>query len=506
MDSRIGPRPATRVVWSAIQIGIATLLALGLAGCASVPRTGSNELAEIEQAMSSHIRVLASDEFGGRRPGTDGEQRTLSYLRSEFEAIGLESGTNDPANPWLAPVELVRTAATDNRIEFVKDGKRIALRSDEAFATTNLRRSLLDYAPLLFAGQSVGVRAPDELVGQVVVLLGADAKVAREREAAFDAGAAAVMQLVDGPEIVSMIRDTRSTERFRLAEETRDELTVYVTEEAFARIVGDVFFAALAAVTTADEAFVGQQLDITARIEANSQARSIRSNNLIAKLPGTKPRSGAIVLMGHWDHFGQCGQSGIEAADSLCNGAVDNASGLALMIELAKRLKAGGPYDRDIYFLATTAEEWGLLGAKAFLAEPPLPLDEIVMTFNFDSVAIAPRGTRVAFVGQGYTDIDDRVLDAIARSGRELGSQITADSFLQRQDSWAFLEAGVPALALTSGLGEETLLGRFLEERYHQASDNPDELTLGGAAEDLLLHEDLIAELASVALYPGPAE
>ena len=242
----------------------------------------------------------------------------------------------------------------------------------------------------------------------------------------------------------------------------------------------------------------------TARIEATSQVRSLTSHNLIAKIPGRNPRNGSLIMMGHWDHFGICEETASD--DRICNGAVDNASGLASMIELSKRLIANGPHDRDIYFLATTAEEWGLLGAKAFIARPALPPDEIVMTFNFDSVAIAKAGTPVAFVGQGYTNIDSMVLEAIARSGRKMGSQIVADSFLKRQDSWAFLEAGVPALALTSGLGDETQLEQFFSGRYHQASDNPGELEFGGAIEDLLLHEDLITQLASVAGYPAVAD
>lgn len=505
MDRRVGAEFGPQGPGGAFRIGLLALLALALSGCATVPalNISNSEFSDLERAMTAHIDVLASDEFGGRRPGTQGERLTLAYIQNELEAAGLESGTNDPANPWLAPVELVRSQSVSDRLEFIKDGQRIALASDEAFASTNLRRSLLEYAPLVFAGKSGAAPTPDEYVGQVVILLGADGSTVREREAAFEAGAAAVMQLVDEVELLTSIREARSEERFRLAEETRDDLTVFVTKEAFGRIVGEEKLASLIEQSGARD-FAAVPLDVTARIEATSQARSVTSHNLIGRLHGTQPQSGAIILMGHWDHFGTCGEDG--ANDRICNGAVDNASGIALMIELAQRLKARGPFERDIYFLATTAEEWGLLGAKAFIAQPPLPLDEIVMTFNFDTVAIARRGTPVAFVGQGYTPLDDRVLAAIERNGRTMGSQITASQFLKRQDSWAFLEAGVPALALTSGLGDDIQLEIYLQSRYHQSSDNPSDLELGGAIEDLLLHEDLVTELASVARYPTSAD
>ena len=100
--------------------------------------------------------------------------------------------------------------------------------------------------------------------------------------------------------------------------------------------------------------------------------------------------------MSHWDHLGVCREDG--ELDRICNGAVDNASGMALVIELARRLAADGPFDRDIYVLGTTSEELGLLGAKAFVEAPSVPLDSIIAGFNFDTVAIAHNGQKLGFL------------------------------------------------------------------------------------------------------------
>jgi Zn-dependent M28 family amino/carboxypeptidase len=210
-----------------------------------------------------------------------------------------------------------------------------------------------------------------------------------------------------------------------------------------------------------------------------------------------------VLLLGHWDHLGECAPPG--AADRICNGAADNASGIAAMLELARRLKGGPPMGRDIYVLATTAEEAGLLGARAFVRDSPVPLASIVAAFNFDMVALAPAGSPLGFIGRGETPLDGVILDQIARSGRMIGDQALADSFLRRQDGWALLQGGVPTVLLSSTYGDRAVLDPFLGSRYHRTSDEAGTLELGGAIEDLLLHEALIRQIADPARYQPPA-
>jgi len=176
------------------------------------------------------------------------------------------------------------------------------------------------------------------------------------------------------------------------------------------------------------------------------------------------------------------------------------------MLELARRLKAGGPLGRDIYVLATTAEEGGLLGARAFAKAAPLPLGSIIAAFNFDMVAIATEASPVGFIGRGQTLLDQVILDYLARSGRELGEQDLADSFIQRHDGWALQQNGVPAVLLSSSYGSRAILRPFLDSRYHRPSDDTAQIELGGAIDDLLLHEGLIRLLADPARYQPVAD
>ena len=250
-----------------------------------------------------------------------------------------------------------------------------------------------------------------------------------------------------------------------------------------------------------EDNFVPQPLDVTASLEATSTRREFTSYNVIGMLRGQVPQSGAVLLLAHWDHFGECGEEADE--DRICNGAVDNASGIAVMLELARRLAGNGPHDRDIYVLATSAEEAGLLGARAFVAEPALPLESIVAAFNFDTVAVAPAGSPVGFVGEGRTPLDNLVLEIMAQGERELGNREYAESFVRRQDGWALLEEGVPAVMLSTAFSSEIVLGPYLSSDYHRATDEVDKVELGGAIDDLLLHEELVRRMADTSIYPA---
>jgi hypothetical protein len=233
----------------------------------------------------------------------------------------------------------------------------------------------------------------------------------------------------------------------------------------------------------------------------NDPARTpIRANNVIGRIAGSDGAGEAIVFLAHLDHVGLCRPPG--AADRTCNGAVDNASGVASLIEIARALAHGPRPRRDILFVATAAEELGLVGARAFAADPPVPLARIVAALNLDTVAVAPRGAPVTIVGRGRTGLD-RLVDATARGlGRRVDPGFGADRLVKRQDGWALLQQGVPAIMVGGAYGPA--LERFFASRYHQPEDEADRgLQLGGAAEDVLLHVALGAALADPARYPS---
>ena len=174
------------------------------------------------------------------------------------------------------------------------------------------------------------------------------------------------------------------------------------------------------------------------------------------------------------------------------NGAIDNASGVAALTEVARALAKGPPLERDVYFLSTTGEEVGLLGAHAFAENPPVPLDGIVAAFNIDSVAIAPAGTPFAIVGKGMTGLDEDIAKVARRAHFDLLDSEDANEFVRRQDGWALLQHDIPAVMVTTAYGDISRMRAFYESDYHRPSDDLTHgLELGGEVEDVLLLTDL---------------
>lgn len=226
------------------------------------------------------------------------------------------------------------------------------------------------------------------------------------------------------------------------------------------------------------------------------------SQNVIGRIAGTDPAAGAVVVTAHWDHLGICRSEG--AADRICNGAVDNASGVAELIELGRLLVAGPRMARTILLIATTGEERGLLGSKAFVRDPVVPLASIVAAINFDCVAVAPRDEPIGVIGRGKTVLDP-LIDAVAReAGRAVDDDRGANGYLSRQDGWSFLKAGIPAVMAGSAFGDLGPLHRFMDKRYHRPSDqDASALELGGAAQDGAFLAAFVRALADPVRFPG---
>ncbi len=455
---------------------------------------------EIEAALARHIGILASDAFEGRRPGTPGEARTLSYLARQWQAIRLQSGTNDPANPWFAPVRLNLARPQSSTAVFRRDGRYVSVGEDEVRIFTSGTRGLTSDAPVLFVGEEGEISAK-ALAGRVAVML-ADASGSLERrQSLFDAGAAAVLSVVADAAALARVAELRNEGEYRLDGIGEDRLDGFITAAAMARIVGAEKWRRWQSAAAGSPDFRPQQTGATVTLEAVSAPADVLTHNLVARLPGRNPAKGAVLVLAHWDHFGICAPQ--SPNDRICNGAIDNASGLAVMTELARRLAAGPVLDRDIYFLATTAEEWGLLGAKAFLRDPPVPLDSIVAAFNLDTVAGAPRDARVAVIGRGLTPLDDAIAGLIAGAGRQRGDDEFASRYLRRQDGWALLQGGVPTLMVTSAFADPATLRDYTAEDYHRPTDEAENLELGGAVQDLLLHEAMVRHFGDSDHWPA---
>lgn len=491
---------------------LAVLLAsLALAACAPRPPAATITPAlreEIAARMRADVEELARDERMGRRPGTPGGRGTFPWIEKRMIEVGLESGTGDPGSSWRQPVDLLTIAPEISRLTLGQGRSRTVVPESDAVVYTPRRRALAvggpgTGAPVVFVGYGDGSVLGDRLAGAVAVMLADPGRDTARREALFSQNATAVLTVLPDEDALAELRRREDVPKLILAADEQDHLAAYITDRAFAKAVGAKRWQKLKADVGKDGAnFAPLELNLALSIDATSERREFTSQNVIGKLPGTTPSAGAVLVLAHWDHIGECGAPG--DADRICNGAADNASGIAMLLELARRLKAGPQLARDVYFLATTAEEPGLLGIRTFIETPPLALDSIVAAFNLDMMAVAPAGSPVGVIGGGRdTALDTVIADAVTKSGRRIGDQDLADSFLKRQDGWALSQIGVPTVLMSSTYGARAILDPFLAARYHKPSDEAAAVEYGGAVDDLLLHEAVIRQIADPARYPA---
>jgi len=467
---------------------VAALLALALLPVSAYAAAAPKRDLALESSLLAEIKVLASDEFAGREPGTDGEAKTLRYLGQQWFDAGLVSGTNDPGHPWFSPVKLVAREPAGSAAVFSHKGRRILVPRDAVLMLTSGQRALVENAPLLFVGKASNADqlARSELAGRVVVLLDAGERDSDRQNALLKSGASAVLTVLDDGRTLSQVAARRRRSGYALASDALGgDLEGFIDPVVFDRLANaaGTSLAALQA-AAAEPVFVPRALDLAATLEATTRETTIRTHNLIGKLEGRRPDQGAVLFMAHWDHFGQCAEP--PAEHLICNGAIDNASGVAALTEIARRLSRMPQADRDIYFVATTSEELGLLGAEAFAENPPLPLKQVVAAFNIDTVAIAPPGGPFAIVGRGMTRLDPQIMAAAKAYRRKIVPGDEANTYIKRQDGWALLQHDVPAVMVTTAYGDLKRLEAFFDSDYHRPTDvvKPG-MELGGAADDV---------------------
>lgn len=488
--------------WSTISRTIAALLA-AIWLCAPLAAAKPKRDLALEAQLRAHIAELASDAYEGREPGTDGEALTLRYLGKQWFDIGLISGTNNPGNAWFAPVSLIGREPDSSRASFTRKGRRVYVPTEAVKVFTAGKRGLVEPSPVLFVGEGTTVPPRAELGGRIALLLDGGRDDSDRQAALLAGGATAVMTVLDGERSLENIAARRQRATYALASESpSDDVEAFITTEGLTRaLAGTGQSLASLKAAVAEPGFVPRLLDLSATFEATSRETLIKTYNLLGKIPGRRPDGGSVLLLAHWDHFGKCAEA--PSDDLICNGAVDNASGVAVLTEIARRLAKGPPMDRDVYFLASTAEELGLLGVRAFAENPPVPLKQIVAAFNIDSVAIAPAGSPLAIVGKGLTPLDPQIAVVAKAQKRKLVEGDPAASYVRRQDGWALLQHDVPAVMVTSAWSDPVKIETFMEGDYHRPSDQlRPEIELGGAAEDVAFHLALVRWFATPKRVP----
>ena len=475
----------------------------------------------------AHVRTLASDEFAGRAPGSNGEEKTVEYLTAQFQRMGLKPGNGDS---YLQTVDMVETTADESTtLELDVNGtpRSLAFGTEMMIGTrTGQPQVDINGSELVFVGY--GVNAPElgwndydgiDVKGKTVVMFvndpGFHSKDAElfegnrmtyygrwtyKYEEAARQGAAAALIIHDDAGASygwDVVKNSWSGPQFDLAvkddPEPRLPAQGWITGDVARDLLGDLGHDLDDLYAAANKpGFKAIPLDASLSLSLKSTTSQKSSPNLVAMLPGTTRPDETIVYMGHWDHLGQHEGEG----DTIYNGAVDNATGIAGILEIAEAFVHQNPKpERSIMLLAVTLEESGLLGSKYYVANPTVPLDKTVAVINLDAMSVAGPSRDFTVVGMGNSELEDLLKTQADAQQRVLREESSPQSgFYFRSDHFNFAKAGVPALYAKGGdeLADggmeagQAAQADYRDHRYHQPGDEYDESwNLEGAVQDL---------------------
>jgi Zn-dependent M28 family amino/carboxypeptidase len=504
------------------------------------------------QRLSAIVRTLSSDAFEGRGPATAGEKKTVDYIVSQMKAIGLQPGGDmkDGKRTWTQPVPLLRASikgtpqlslnaggASQALVQGEQIAVRAAMNGDKAVSIQN--------APLVFLGY--GVNAPErnwndfagvDLKGKVGVVLindpdfetgqgdfGGKAMTYYGRwtykyEEAARQGLAGLL-IVHETDPASYgwntVKNSNTNTMFDVVRD--DPKASHPALEAWIQrdVAVDLFkrsgldFDALKKQAQARGFKPVPLKDATFSAKYDVDSEVITSQNVVGRLVGKKRPDETVIYSGHWDHLG-VGQPDAKG-DRIYNGAVDNATGIASLLELGRAFAKAPRTDRSVVFLAVTAEEKGLLGSEYYASKPVYPLGKTVGVINMD--ALDPHGLSKNFTTSGSAKVD--LLDELTATAKKWGLSYSADPHPEaghffRSDHFPFAKRGVPAISYGSGndwvqggvAAAEAEQAKYTAERYHQPADQWEaSWTFKGMARDLQMLYSLGRDLANSDRWPN---
>jgi Zn-dependent M28 family amino/carboxypeptidase len=501
--------------------------------------------------LLAHIKILASDEFEGRAPGSKGEELSIKYIADQFKAIGLIPGNPDGTYFQEIPLAGIKSSPTAS---FVVGEQTTTLNYPDDYVASSARLQdeiKVDNSDIVFVGY--GIVAPEygwndykdvDVRGKTLLMLINDPPIPDRKNpgklddkmfggramtyygrwtykyeiAAKKAAAAAVIIHETEPAAYpySVVRTSWSKENFELdtpdknagAVPVRSWITLDVAKKLLADC-GQDFEALKKSALSKD--FRPVALKAKANFDIKQQVRTFKSHNVIAKLEGSDPKlkDEYVLFSAHWDHLGKHSEL---SGDQIFNGAVDNASGVAAVISLGQAFTKVNPSPkRSLLFLATTAEEAGLLGAQYYALHPLYPLTKTLADINIDSMNVWGKTRDVEDTSFGMSTLDDALAKRAQAQGRTaIPNPRPEKGNIYRADNFEFAKVGVPALYigknehLLSRAADAPLRGdEFDLHDYHQVSDEvkPD-WDLSGAVQDLQLLFQVGYEVANGDKYP----
>ena len=503
--------------------------------------------------MLAHITELASDEYGGRAPGSEGEELSVAYITEQFKNLGLQPG--NPDGTYVQDVPLAGIKATP-ALRLNVGGKETRLNYPSDFVATSSRlvpEIKVDGSDVVFVGY--GTVAPEygwddykgvDVSGKTILMLCGDPAVpdaadpskldetlfkgramtyygrwTYKYEIAAKMGAAAAVLIHEtGPAgyPYSVVESSWTREVFELdaADKHMGAVPVraWVSLEAGRKLIADggQDFDALKRAALTKE-FRPVPLAAKASFDIQSELRSFQSQNVVARLDGRDAslRDEWVIYSAHWDHLGRKDEPGQEPR--IYHGAVDNASGVAMILAIAQAFtRLPNPPARSILFMAPTAEESGLLGAKHYATYPLYPLEKTLADINIDGVNVWGATSDIENISSGHSDLVDLLHAAAAAQGRRVVDDTRPEKgYFYRADHFEFAKRGVPCLYPSSGkevIGQPAGYGHgksdeYTARHYHQPSDNLDpSWNLSGAVQDAQLLFEIGYQVANGEAYP----
>jgi len=527
------------------------VILVALTACTSAVRAGNDAGSPTVSTdrLASDVRTLSSDAFLGRGPATPGEQLTVNYIRDRLQAAGVQPG--GPNGSWFQEVPLSQSDITGTpSLSVTVGGQTVSLTQGQQIAVRasmqNVDRVNIQNAPLVFLGYGVkaGERNWDDFKGEdvrgkvgIVLINDPDFETGqgdfggkamtyygrwtyKYEEAARQglAGLLIVHETAPASYGWATVKNSNTNTMFDIVRanpaEVHPPLEGWVQRDDAVRLftaAGHDFEALKKRAQTRDFRPVTLA---NATFSASYQVRrqTIRSKNVIGRLPGTTRPEETILYGAHWDHLGVGAPDA--RGDSIYNGAIDNATGSAAVLELARLFAAGPRPQRSLVFVFFTAEEKGLLGSEYYASSPVYPLETTVAGFNIDALSATGRARDVLVVGYGQSDLEDRLKNVLAVSNRVITPDPSPEAgYFFRSDHFPIAKRGVPMLYMDSGsdlLTGGVVAGKsaddtYRRDAYHQPADEYSAATwnFAGIAEDVLVLQQMGLSLANSREWPN---
>ncbi|MGK2286192.1 M28 family metallopeptidase [Pedomonas sp. V897] len=520
-----------------------TATALGL--CAMTAHAGASGQAIAPAAIDAHVKVLASDEFEGRAPLSQGETLTIRYIADQLASGGVKPGGANGS--WFQAVPMVESTTAPTALTVTGGAAPITLDyiTDQVVWTKQVReQTALENSELVFVGY--GIDAPEwgwndyaglDVKGKTVVVLVNDPGFATgdpklfngktmtyygrwtyKFEEAARKGAAGVLVVHETAPAAypwDVVKSSWTGPQFDIVRENdgmdRAAVEGWISSEATQRLfaAAGLDYKALkeAAARPGFKAVPLGNLKVSGTL--SNTIRRMESQNVVGIVPGTKRPDEYILYTAHWDHLGTCTPD--ERGDGICNGAVDNATGVSALIEIGKRFAAARP-ERSVVLLAVTGEEFGLLGSRYYAQNPIYPLHKTVAGFNMDALSTFGRTRDVVVIGYGKSELEPLLKKHAAQQGRVIVPEPRPEAgSYYRSDHFELAKVGVPMLYADSGvdvIGKGAEWGQsqsaeYVARHYHKPSDEyRADMDFSGTAEDAELLFQTGLELANSSQWP----